>query len=213
MDKADLYWDEIAWQSYFSAEECNRCGVDSCRELAERIVAGERGSADCRPLSNAKLQAVKIALNGHYPLPEIPKLAFPRPVTPELIELNHPGNGDPIVVTGNNQYTQEILLAVLGNVAEPLFVAFSDTRGDTLDMAVIFGSFTAESVRELFLGAKLETRAPNSPLIIPGRAAESASALCSLLETKVEVGPVCAAELPLYLERRSHAPAPLSYVK
>jgi CO dehydrogenase/acetyl-CoA synthase gamma subunit (corrinoid Fe-S protein) len=138
-------------------------------------------------------------------LPAVPAITTPRPVPPELAELNDPSQGDPVLVTGNSVFTQEVLLAVLAATASPFFVLFTDTRGDTLDMAVILGSFTADRVKRSFEAERLAERARGSTLVLPGLAAGSKDEVAAATGRPVEVGPVCAAELPLYFGERWRA--------
>ena len=149
--------------------ECHKCGPDSCKDLVEKI----------KPL-----------------LPQVPSLDLPRPVDPALVELNDPGPGDPVLVTGNSEFTQAVLLAVLSTAQSPFFVLFTDTRGDTLDMAVILESFTPERIRQSL--EKENFKAQGSKLIIPGLAEGLKNDIENMTGWPVEVGPVCAAELPLF---------------
>jgi len=100
--------------------ECRKCGDQSCKELVDKIKAQ---------------------------LPRVPSLQLPRPVEPALVELNDPQPGDPVLVTGNSEFTQAVLLAVMSTTIGPFFVLFCDTKGDTLDMAVILKSFTPERIK------------------------------------------------------------------
>lgn len=153
--------------------ECHKCGPQSCRELVEKI---------------------------KDVLPQVPSLQLPRPVDPALVELNNPQPGDPVLVTGNSEFTQAVLLAVLSTTQSPFFVLFTDTRGDTLDMAVILESFTPDRIRQSLENESLN--APGSSLIIPGLAAALKDDIEKLTGWPVEVGPVCAAELPLFFGDR-----------
>jgi CO dehydrogenase/acetyl-CoA synthase gamma subunit (corrinoid Fe-S protein) len=114
-----------------------------------------------------------------------------------LMELNDPGPADPILVTGNSELTQQVLLAVLSTTTLPLGVLFTDTRGDTLDMALILGSFTAERI-----GRSLDGVRKGGPLILPGLAGSLADGTREVTGRPVEVGPICAAELPLVFGER-----------
>ena len=107
-----------------------------------------------------------------------------------------------MLVTGNSVFTQEVLLVILATTARPFFVLFTDTRGDALDMAVILGSFTADRVRRSFEVERLAERARGSALVLPGLAAGSRDEIAAATGRPVEVGPVCAAELPLYFGER-----------
>jgi CO dehydrogenase/acetyl-CoA synthase gamma subunit (corrinoid Fe-S protein) len=149
--------------------ECHKCGPQSCRELVEKVKAV---------------------------LPRVPSLQLPRPVDPALLELNNPQPGDPVLVTGNSEFTQAVLLAVLSTTQSPFFVLFTDTKGDTLDMAVILESFTPDRIRQSL--EKENFKARGSKLIIPGLAAGLKDDIAETTGWPVEVGPVCAAELPLF---------------
>jgi len=202
MDKADLYVDQIAIDQYLTDKECKKCGVDSCRKLVEQLSAGKINSLDLQSLPDQKAQALEFAIKSDQMLPEIPKLTFPRPIDPEFVELNQPKDGDPIILTGNNQYTQEVLLTVLASITNPLFVLFSDTGGDTLDMAVVYESFNPEAIDNSFILTGLKKRIKTSPVIIPGKAADLNKSIQEKLGLRIETGPVCAAELPLYFANR-----------
>ena len=173
MVDADLYIDRIDLERYIFGAECRKCGAQSCRELVEKLKA--RGC-----------------------LPSVPQLQVPRPVPAGLLELNDPSPGDPVLVTGNSEFTQQVLLAVLATTISPFFVLFSDTRGDTLDMAMILDSFTPERVRRSIEKERLKERAGGSYLVLPGLASKISGEIKSQCGWPVEIGPVCAAELPLY---------------
>ena len=155
--------------------ECHKCGPQSCKDLVDKI----------RPL-----------------LPQVPSLDLPRPVEPALVELNDPGPGDPVLVTGNSEFTQAVLLAVLSTTERPIFVLFCDTKGDTLDMAVILESFTPERIRQSLEKENLKDKARGSKLTIPGLAAALRDDIEKSTGWPIGVGPVCAAELPLFFSDR-----------
>ncbi len=173
MPDADLYLDRIDFSGHEG--ECRKCGTHSCRDLVERLSRS---------------------------LPAVPSLQHPRPVDAGLMELGEPGPGDPVLVTGNSALTQEVLLAVLSTTTSPLFVLFSDTRGDTLDMALILGSFTPGRLKAALERDKVSERAGSSTLVLPGLAASLRDEVASIVGHPVEVGPVCAAELPLFFGDR-----------
>ncbi len=153
--------------------ECHKCGSQSCKELVEKIK--DR-------------------------LPRVPSLQLPRPVDPCLLELNSPNPGDPVLVTGNSELTQAVLLAVMSTTESPFFVLFTDTRGDTLDMAVILKSFTPDRIKQSIEQERLSDQAQGSPLILPGLAAGMQKEIAKATGRPVWIGPVCAAELPLFFE-------------
>jgi len=147
--------------------------------------------------------SLKAAVAAEKSVPNIPMILLPRPGPTGITELNDPGDGDPILVTGNSVYTQEVLLTVLSQTAKPFFLLCVDTKGDTLDMAVIFESFGPESVKQALVSANLNDGTSNSTIIIPGKAAHMHQAIKAATAWRnTEVGPVCAAELPLFFGDR-----------
>ncbi|MBF0430942.1 MAG: hypothetical protein HQK83_06660 [Fibrobacteria bacterium] len=199
MEKADLYTTDIAYHRYFSETECRKCGLQSCKDLIELIMAGSSPVTCLSSSLGPKLQSLKATIKLAENLPETPKITLPRPVPAELIEINNPKDGDPILVTANNQFTQEVILTVLSTTVSPFFVVFTETQGDTLDMAVILGTFNAETVQDSICNTSLDKIAEYSPLIIPGKAEKFAQKIQNSCQRKVITGPVCIAELPLFL--------------
>jgi CO dehydrogenase/acetyl-CoA synthase gamma subunit (corrinoid Fe-S protein) len=202
MPDADLYLESIDYEGYLDARDCVRCGAASCRALVEMLRASGGAYAALHGLGEDKAHAVGATLAIERNRPAVPALTTPRPVPPELVALNDPSPGDPVLVTGNSAFTQEVLLAVLATTASPFFVLFTDTRGDTLDMAVILESFTADRVKSSFETGRLTERARGSTLVLPGLAAGSRDEIAAATGRPVEIGPVCAAELPLYFGER-----------
>ncbi len=198
MKDADLYLDDIDYGRYFTNEECKKCGAESCKDLVEALKRRGGASAECLGALPGKARALQAVGGLEQSLPRVPMNPNPRPGPPGLTPLNNPADGAPILVTGNNVFTQEVLMAVLASTAKPLFLLSSDTRGDTLDMAVILGTFTAETVAKALATEGLAERAGTSPLLIPGRAADFAGPIQTATGRQVDVGPVCAAELPLF---------------
>jgi len=126
-------------------------------------------------------------------------LVHPRPSFSGLVELNSPDTGSLVLVSGNNEYTEQVLMTVLGTTVCPFFVLFVNTEGDTVDMAMIFQTLTAEKIREELKETGLENRMKAGQLVIPGLAASLKNDIEKLTGWRVRVGPVCAAELPLFL--------------
>jgi CO dehydrogenase/acetyl-CoA synthase gamma subunit (corrinoid Fe-S protein) len=196
---ANLYLDRIDLARYLSTEECRKCGARSCKELVERLRERRCQADDLATLAGPKRKALGIASGIDAVLPAVPQLQLPQPAPAGLVALNDPGPGDPVLVTGNSELTQQVLLAVLADTLSPFHVLFTDTRGDTLDMAIILGSFTPGRVRDA-----LKADPPPAPgtLTLPGFAADLRDAIADATGWPVEVGPVCAAELPLYFGDR-----------
>ena len=132
MPDANLYLDQIDYTKYLDVK-CQKCGKTSCKELVE------------------KLQ-----------LPKVSSLQMPHPAEVGVIELNNPGPKDPILITGNSQFTQEVLLAILSETLSPFFLVMTDTRGDTLDMAVILQSFTPSRIKDTLEREKVLKKSPQA---------------------------------------------------
>jgi len=201
MADADLYLGSVDVSRYLSAEECRRCGAGSCRDLVERL-----RSRGCDPGSLAlpahRQRGLAIALGLEPVLPHVPALGLPRPATTGLLEINDPRPGDPVLVTGNSTFTEDVILAVVSTTASPFFLLFVDTRGDTLDMALVLGSFTPARVRRSLEAEGAGQRVGRAPLVLPGLASDLRMEVESQTGLAAEVGPVCAAELPLFFGDR-----------
>lgn len=202
MPDADLYLARIDVSRYLSSEECRRCGVSTCKELVDRIRERTCDGAQLVDLDAGRAAALMTAAGVDGVLPVVPSLPHPRPVPPGVMELNDPSPGDPVLLTGNSELTQQVLLAVLSTTVSPFFVVFSDTRGDTLDMALVLGSFTPERVGRFFESESLQERLGPGPVVLPGLAESLRDEIGSATGLGVEVGPVCAAELPLWFGDR-----------
>jgi CO dehydrogenase/acetyl-CoA synthase gamma subunit (corrinoid Fe-S protein) len=135
-------------------------------------------------------------------LPKFPCLTVPRPGPTGLVEINAPGDDSAILVSGNNIHTQDVLTSILSTTRTPFFLIFVDTRGDTVDMAVIYERLTAEQIREDVQTSGVLDRTSRQDIIIPGLAAAVGDELKQSTGWKVIVGPICAGELPLFLADR-----------
>lgn len=195
---ADLYLNRIAYDRYASGESCELCRVDSLDELVNRIRRGEIPTGPCTHWPPERRTAFRAALNAEKFLPEVPVLEFPRPVESGLFEFNPPTEKSPLLVTGNSEFTQTVLLAVISRTSSPLRVLFTDTQGHTVDMAMVFQVLTAQRVAAAVEQAAIEPSEP-SRIVLPGLAEAISPELSDRFNRPVEVGPVCAAELSLYM--------------
>jgi CO dehydrogenase/acetyl-CoA synthase gamma subunit (corrinoid Fe-S protein) len=92
-----------------------------------------------------------------------------------------------------------VFLTVLGTTTASFFVLFIDTDGNTVDMSMIYHTFNAERVSKAFQETRIEDKVSRKEVIIPGLAAPVKRDIETLTGWHVRVGPVCAAELPLFL--------------
>src|SRR4030042_2677558 len=90
-------------------------------------------------------------------------------------------------------------MTVLGTTRSPFFVIFVNTDGNTVDMSVIYHTFTAERIYNALKETGIEEKVSRRELLIPGFAYSLKEDVEKLTEWRVRVGPVCVAELPLFL--------------
>jgi len=118
------------------------------------------------------------------------------------VEINTPGEDTPILISGNNIHTQDVITSILGTTKSPFFLIFADTKGDTVDMAIIYESLTAEVISKEVLKSGVLERVSHQDIIIPGLASAMCDELGKSTGWKVTVGPICAGELPLFFGDR-----------
>ncbi len=199
MGSADLYLDKIDFRRYLGREVCEDCGFASCEAFVEAIKTGTRRPGDCSFIRENQVYALESIGRIKELWPQVPLLMHPRPSFTGLLELNDPGTNSLVLVSGNNEYTEEVLMTVLSTTVCPFFVLLADTEGNTVDMAMIYKTLTAERIFKGISDAGLEGKTNNRELIIPGLAGSLKDEIRRLTGWNVRVGPVCAAELPLFL--------------
>lgn len=197
---ANLYVDKIDLAPYLTPEDCRGAGVADGAQLAAKLMGGVIHPEDCPGLPPSKRYALSLALRAAEILPPIQSLEFPRPVPPELFEINDPGPEAPVLVTGNSEFTLTVLTGLLALTVSPFYLLQVDTRGDTADMAMIYRSFTPQRLDQTLEVHKLADRVQHRELIIPGVLAPLREELAGYLNGwAIRPGPICAAELPLFL--------------
>lgn len=196
---ADLYYDEIDFLKYLKLEECNLCGFSSCKEFVEAFRAKRVNINKCPTILNNNIYALEAVDKIKHLWPEVPITMNPMPAPTGLFELNNPHENSPIIISGNNEYTEEIILTVLSTTICPFHVIFVDTEGNTIDMSMIYKTFTPEKIKYAIDYSKIENLTNIKEMIIPGLAEPIKKDIEMITGWKVRVGPKCAAELPLYL--------------
>jgi acetyl-CoA decarbonylase/synthase complex subunit gamma len=76
-------------------------------------------------------------------------------------------------------------------------------------MAMVLGEFTPEHLCQALKQSGLEEKTAHRHMIVPGLTAPLAEDFIKATGWEVEVGPICAAELPLFLGDRWTFPDPL----
>jgi CO dehydrogenase/acetyl-CoA synthase gamma subunit (corrinoid Fe-S protein) len=199
MASAELYFETVNFLGYLKRTDCAQCGIESCEEFVDALSKGIRQPQDCPFLSKNEAYAFGVALKAKDLWPEVPLLTHSRPSLIGLVEINSPDSGSSVLISGNNDYTEQVLLTTLGTTISPFFVIFVDTDGNTVDMAMIYHTLTAERIYKALKETGIQEKAKKREMIIPGFASSLREDIEKLTGWQVTVGPICAAELPLFL--------------
>jgi len=199
LPSADLYFEKINFSKYFGQADCNQCGFPSCDSFLEALKSGESTLHQCSFILRNQAYAFQTVNRMKDAWPEVPLLVHPRPGYTGLIELNNPNQDSIVLITGNNEYTEQILIAVLETTICPFYVLCVNTEGNTVDMSMVYKTLTARRIREALEGEGTGIKAQNKEMIIPGLASSLRDEIERLTGWNVRVGPECAAELPLFL--------------
>jgi hypothetical protein len=199
MLKANLYVDRIDIAPYLTPEECSNLGGPDCPQVAARLKAGNHKPEDFVALTPARSQALSLAVRALEILPVVQSLELPRPVPPDLFEINGPGPDAPLLVTGNSEFTLSVVTGLLAYTVSPFYLLLVDTRGDTVDMSMIYRSFTPQRLDQGLEDHRLAEKLNHRQLIIPGVVGPLKEELAAYTGWDIRVGPICVAELPLFL--------------
>ena len=199
MSSADLYIDKIDFHRYLNQQECAECAFPSCDDFISAMKRGEATPDECSFIRLNKAYAFEAVKKIEETWPDVPLLTHPRPAVTGLFEFNQPDDRSLVLISGNNEFTEEVVLTVLGTTICPFYVLFVDTDGNTVDMAMVYKTLTAERIQNALkindMGKKVATR----EILLPGLASAIKRDTETLTGWKVRVGPVCLAELPLFL--------------
>ena len=197
MLRADLYETSINMDSYVSTTDCKACGFHSRTEFLDSLRAGRLKPSECK-LGKMRFLQLLWAARPNEILPDVEVLQLPNPGPTGLFPINKPEKDSPILVSGNSKLTSEVLTAVLSITLSPFWYLVVDTDGHTVDMAMVYEALTAERVVQMLSREQVDQIAPGSTLFLPGLAAPIQDNLAEQSGRSVTVGPVCAAELPLF---------------
>jgi CO dehydrogenase/acetyl-CoA synthase gamma subunit (corrinoid Fe-S protein) len=196
MIAADLYLNKINFLTYLPQTDCQECGEVSCADFVKQLKRKIQTPSACTFLTENQIQAFHIALHGDRILPQVPALDLPRPAFTGMVEINHPDESSLILISGNSEFTQEVLSSVMGYTLSSYWLLFVDCRGDTIDMAMIYESLKAKKIMVALEELPAHQR---REIILPGFASPLKQPLEGHIEWQVKVGPLCIAELPLFL--------------
>ena len=209
MIAADLYLDKINFLAYLPQTDCQECGAVSCADFAKQLKRKIQTPSACTFLTESQIQAFLLALHGDRILPQVPALDLPRPALTGMVEINHPDESSLILISGNSEFTQEVLSTIMGYTLSSYWLFFVDCRGDTIDMAMIYESLKAEQIMIALEELPAHQR---REIILPGFASPLKQPLERQVEWQVKVGPLCIAELPLFLGEDWQVPSDIDLV-
>jgi CO dehydrogenase/acetyl-CoA synthase gamma subunit (corrinoid Fe-S protein) len=205
---ADSYLDRIDFLKYLPQTDCKECGAGSCQEFLDTLKRGGKKVEDCPGISESLYYPFQVGLDADNLLPQFPCLTVPRPGPVGLMEVNTTDDDSPILISGNNIHTQDVITSILGTTKSPFFLVCVDTKGDTVDMAVIFKSLTVEVINRDIMKSGILEKTSHREIVIPGLASAMGDELAKSKGWKVVVGPICAAEVPLFFGERWLPPVP-----
>jgi CO dehydrogenase/acetyl-CoA synthase gamma subunit (corrinoid Fe-S protein) len=195
--KANLYLDQVNLRRYWPAD-----APISSDDFMDAVKAGTARIDDYSFLTRRQKQALKLVLDADTLLPEIPLTTMPQPVPAELIPVNMPDDSSLVIATGNSRYTLEVLTTIWSWGNTPAYFLLVDCLGNTADMAMVYGEFTPERLQQALKRSGLENLVRHRHLIVPGFTAPLKADFARMTGWEIEVGPVCAVELPLFLGDR-----------
>ena len=196
MIAADLYLNKINFLKYLPQTDCQECGAVSCAEFVKQLKRRIRTPSACTFLTDRQIKAFHLALQGERILPQVPALELPRPATTGLVEINHPSESSIILISGNSEFTQEVISSMMAYTLSSYWLLFVDCRGDTVDMAMIYESYKVEKIMAALKQLPVDL---GREIVLPGFASPLKEPLEQEREWRVKVGPLCIAELPLFL--------------
>ena len=197
MLRADLYEKKINVESYISSSDCRACGFHSREEFLEKLRSGKLKPSHCK-MARIRFFSLLWAVKPDEILPEVEVLQLPTPGPTGLFPINQPRKDSPILISGNSKITSEVLTAVLSTTLSPFWYLVVNTDGHTVDMAIVYEAMTAERIIQEISSENVDRIAPESTLFLPGFASAIKGSLVEQSGRHVKVGPVCAAELPLF---------------
>jgi CO dehydrogenase/acetyl-CoA synthase gamma subunit (corrinoid Fe-S protein) len=199
MIAADLYLNKINFFKYLPGTDCKECEEPYCATFAKQLKRGNRSPSACPFLSDKQIKAFQLALRADSILPEVPALDLPRPASSGLMEINRADDNALVLVSGNSEFTQEVLTAIMAFTLSPFWLLFVDCRGDTVDMAMVYDSLKPEKILATLEETPLPRGWVRREMVLPGFASRLKVPLAQQTGWQIRVGPICIAELPLFL--------------
>ncbi len=204
-EMATIYPPEAEALSEFLPEtDCGRCGCGSCMQFSEAVLVKKIKPRACPELdvALADIMASIIELN----MDPIPYNCMMEQVPCELIEINHPDEDAPLLVTCNFRETVRIMRTILESSRTPAFLLPTFTHGYSVDNAVHERMFKAMEIWKAIKDNNVEGKIREPALVIPGLAESEKNAIRRISKWDVQVGPVSGFLTPLFLKQLRGGP-------
>ncbi|MBI5252153.1 MAG: hypothetical protein HY912_21875 [Desulfomonile tiedjei] len=188
---------------YLPDIDCRECGFSSCIAFAEAIITAEAKVGQCSELA-PEIASIIEKLSGFSPQ-AIPFNVMMESFSPGLIRVGDPDPSSPVIATGNFQETRRLLENILNACGINLFLLMSDTKGYSVDNAVVEKRFTPFEILKVITESEAGSFVNHRNLIIPGLARNISGQIKQSTGWQVAVGPVSGLELPLFLVKEGFA--------
>lgn len=189
---ADLYLDRINFYAYLPQKDCMECGY-TCKEFSELIKKG-LSAEKCPYLTKKEVDYLNLAIEARNFLKA--------PIYPSTVKtktgLVYSNEKAVTLVTANYPYTQAVVAEVMVRAGIEFNMLVIDTEGYSVDMAVYLGLFDKKRFEEQL--SELE-KVDKKKLVIPGLAEKFKKEIEEVIDSVI-LGPVCCAELPIFLLKR-----------
>ncbi len=197
-EMADVYPPEPeGLLEYLPGTDCGRCGCPGCEGFAGAVLARQAPAAACPELGAEEVRV--LAATAELDWAPIPYDVMMEQAPCEIVEINGPGPGAPLVVTGNFRETVRILTEILGRTGSRVFLLPTCTNGYSVDNAVHERMFRAGEVLRAMKETEVERRLERPVMIIPGLASPERNRIRQMTRWEVVVGPESGFLLPLFL--------------
>ena len=187
--KADLYFDRIDFYKYLPKKDCGDCGF-TCREFSRILKMGSRADK-CPHLTKKEVEFLNLAIEARKFL-DVPILQTTVKTRTGLVFSDKKAV---TLITANYPYTQAAVSEIMVRAGINFNMLVIDTEGYSVDMAVFLGYFRAERIAEYM--DELE-KVDKRKIVIPGLAEKFKDEITKIVGDVI-VGPVCCAELPIFL--------------
>ena len=190
--------DAEALCEFLPGTDCGRCGYGSCMEFSEALLGKKIRPRECPELDAALADAMASILD--LDMSPIPYNCMMEQVPCELIEINHPNEDAPLLITCNFRETVRIMKTILESTQTPAFLLPTFTHGYSVDNAVHERMFKALEIWKAIKENHVEEKIKERTLIIPGLAESEKNAIRQISKWDVRVGPVSGFLVPLFIK-------------